>query len=110
MARIAIIHISDGADDIRESALPPGHTLAGLYAFPGRSELRAGCLGCGRGKLVGWGRHRTGYMRCATCGKRNPNVRRWFAAALFDWFGANIIGEDAPTLFKTPEGYHADNG
>lgn len=105
MPFVAIIHIGDGADDIRESALPPGHTLVGLYNFPNRAELRKGCLGCGKGKLVGWGRHRTGYMVCATCGGRNPKVRRWFTGALFDWFGANILGNDAPALFRTPDGY-----
>lgn len=111
MPLVAIIHIADGSDDIRESALPPGHTLVALHEFPSRLELSQGCLGCGKGKVVGWGRSKLGYVCCGTCGRRNPSVRKWFRGALFDWFGANLLGNSAPALFRTPDGYgpHADN-
>lgn len=109
MPFLAIIHITDGADDIRESPLPPGHTLVALHEWPDRAELRNGCYGCAKGKLSGWVRHPKGYMVCMTCGKRNPRVRRWFIGGLFDWFGANILGNNAPALFRTPIGYRADN-
>lgn len=108
MAFIAIIHINDDHTAARIAeryAHGDAGRIVGLYNFPSRAELRKGCLGCGKGKLVGWGRHGTGYMVCATCGGRNPKVRRWFTGALFDWFGANILGNDAPALFRTPDGY-----
>jgi hypothetical protein len=112
MPLIAIIHLPDHTavggitEDI--AALPdniPGAMLVAVHEFPNRAELRQGCLGCGKGKMVGWGRHRKGYMVCGTCGGRNPKVRRWFTGALFDWFGANLLGDNAPALFRTPDGY-----
>jgi hypothetical protein len=111
MALIAIIHIPDHTTDdaLDITGLPDSARLVAVHEFPNRLELRRGCLGCGKGKLVGWKRHRKGYMVCATCERRNPNVRGWFVKALFDWFGANILGDDAPSLFRTPEGYSFDH-
>jgi hypothetical protein len=110
MALIAVIHIADGPhpDGVadRISDLPEGYRLVGIYDFPDRMELRRGCTGCttGKRKIQGWTRHKNGYMMCASCEGRNPNLRRWFTGGLFDWFGANLY-RHAPALFRTPEGY-----
>ena len=110
MALIAIIHIPDHtADDVisQRHTLEQihGSRLVALHEWPERTELRQGCYGCAKGKLSGWVRHSKGYMVCMTCNKRNPKVRRWFLGGLFDWFGANLLGDNAPALFRTPEGY-----
>lgn len=107
MALIAIVHVPDGPhpDGVAEriSELPEGYRLVGIYEFPSRSELK--CSGnCVRKGSGAWSRHKLGFMKCSICGSRNKNIRRWFVGALFDWFGANLY-PDAPTLFRTPEGY-----
>lgn len=111
MALIAIVHLPDHTtgDAVDITDLPDSAKLVGVYEWPERAELRQGCYGCAKGKLSGWVRHPKGYMVCMMCNKRNPKVRRWFIGGLFDWFGANLLGKDAPLLFQTPEGYHADN-
>lgn len=114
MARIAIVHFPDhtaGATidpqttgeylnlDLQQS----GGRVIGIYAFPGRSELK--CSGaCVRKGSGAWGRDKMGFMKCSICGFRNKRLRKWFVGALFDWFGANLYPE-APALFRTPEGY-----
>ncbi len=115
MGRIALIHLPDhtpGAAidpqttyeylsaDLQQS----GAVVVGLYEFPRRSELT--CNGnCVRGKTGAWSRHPDGYMKCSICGSRNKRVRRWLTDALFDWLGANLLGNAAPALFRTPDGY-----
>lgn len=111
MPRIAIIHIMDDhtAEDValHMVGIPDQYRLVGVYDFPARSELKcAGCTGTNkRQKMISWGRHQKGFMVCAGCGSRNLNVRRWFVGSLFDWFGANLLGRNAPGLFRTPAGY-----
>lgn len=105
MPFIAIIIVPDHttAMDIMSATLPPDHRLVGVYEFPNRSELT--CTGnCVRKGTGAWGRDKRGFMKCAICGSRNRNIRRWFAGGLFDWFGANLYPQ-APKLFQTPEGY-----
>lgn len=110
MPFIALVYIDD--DHTAEAFMedPPfadqGLRLVGVYDFPSRAELRRGCAGCTTGgrKIQGWTRDKRGFMVCANCGGRNPNLRRWFVGALFDWLGANLYPH-APALFRTPEGY-----
>jgi hypothetical protein len=112
MALLAIVHIPDHTADDIESVGQQLHTLeqiygsrvVGVYRFPNRSDLK--CTGtCVRKNSGAWSRSPMGFMKCSICGSRNKRLRHWFAAALFDWFGANLIGDDAPALFRTPEGY-----
>ena len=107
MPLIAIIHIPDDhtADGLMSPDIewPNGSRLVGVYNFPTKSELTCGGS-CTRKGSGAWSRHKLGFMKCSICGSRNKNVRRWFAGALFDWFGANLY-PDAPKLFQTPEGY-----
>lgn len=108
MAFIAIIHITDhtASDGLMSPDInwPAGSQLVGMYEFPSRHELK--CTGnCIRGKTGAWHRNPKGFMECAICGSRNKRVRRWFTDALFDWFGANLMKDNAPALFRTPDGY-----
>lgn len=111
MALIAIVHLPDhtagsleiltAEELIRDSA---NTRVVGVYEFPHRSELK--CSGtCVRKGSGAWRRDPRGFMKCSICGSRNKNIRRWLVGALFDWFGANLLGDDAPKLFQTPEGY-----
>ena len=120
MALIAIVHLPDHTADDVETLLDADGNMSGeftadgvivaVHEWPNRAEVRNGCYGCAKGKLSGWVRHSKGYMVCMTCGKRNPKVRRWFIGGLFDWFGANLLGNNAPALFRTPEGYGDSRG
>lgn len=110
MALIAIVHIRDHTTP--DEVVSQRHTLeqiygsrlVGLYEFPDRSETR--CKGnCTHRGTGAWGRDPHGFMRCSICGSRNQNIRRWFVGGLFDWFGANLLGDKAPGLFRTPDGY-----
>lgn len=110
MALLAIIHLPDHtADDVPNLAditLTDGALrIVGLYEFPShRGDIK--CIGnCVRGKTGAWTRDPRGFMKCAICGSRNKRIRRWFTEALFDWFGANLLGDKAPALFRTPDGY-----
>lgn len=111
MPLIAIIHILDhtAVDDIVQSGAPinilADHgRLVGLYDFPNRSELK--CNGTCTVKNSGaWRRDPRGFIKCSICGSRNKRIRRWFVGGLFDWFGANLLGSNAPALFRTPEEY-----
>lgn len=112
MALLALVHIPDHTagpitEDSPIAALAdgiPGAMVVGVYEFPNRSELK--CMGnCVRKGSGAWSRHKNGYMKCSICGSRNKNVRRWLVGGLFDWLGANLLGNDAPALFRTPEGY-----
>lgn len=109
MARIAIIHISDDhtADDMVGSPLPPGARWVGHFVYPTKTEPT--CTGGCSKRMVGWGRDKAGWMRCAGCGRRNPNVRQWLIKSLFDLLGANLY-PDAPRAFRTPDGYGNDAG
>lgn len=108
MPFIAVFHIPDDhtADAIRAGDIPVSRRdmrIVGLYQFPNRADLT--CTGCTSSKGNGWGRAPEGWMRCSTCGGRSRNVRRWLVGGLFDWLGANLLGDKAPALFRTPEGY-----
>lgn len=108
MPFIAIFHIPDDhtADAIVAGELPASRKemrIVGLYEFPKRGAFT--CDGCTSRKGNGWRRNRSGYLECSTCGGRSKRVRPWFAGGLFDWFGANLLGEKAPALFRTPDGY-----
>lgn len=114
MPHIAILHIPDHTPG---GALSPdelyqyltadlqysGARVIGLYEFPSKSD--PACTGCSSTKINGWGRSPRGWMRCSTCGHRSRNVRKWFVGSLFDWFGANLLGEKAPGMFRTPSEY-----
>jgi hypothetical protein len=116
MGYIAIIHVPDHttATDIINSAAPINvladqGRLVGMYEFPNHRENT--CRGYCTVKNTGaWTRDRKGFMKCAICGSRNKKIRRWFTEALFDWFGANLMGSNAPALFRTPEGYGPRDG
>jgi hypothetical protein len=116
MAYIAVVHIADHTTAAR--ALDPkdiathlnldleasGARIVGIYEFPNRAELK--CSGSCTVKNSGaWHRDPLGFMKCRVCGSRNKRIRKWFAGSLFDWFGANLMEDDAPALFRTPEGY-----
>jgi hypothetical protein len=114
MALIAIVHIPDHtADDAQvlfkrngemTSNFAASGRIVGLYEFPHLRKLK--CNGyCTHKNSGAWHRDGLGFIKCRICGSRNKNIRKWFAGALFDWFGANLIGDDAPALFRTPEGY-----
>lgn len=111
MAHIAIIHVLDDhtadaivAGEIGVSSWGTGTRIVGLYNFPNRAELK--CSGtCTRKNSGAWSRSPLGFMKCSICGSRNKRLRRWFVEAMFDWFGANLIGDSAPALFRTPDGY-----
>lgn len=108
MPFIAIFHVPDDhtARAMVEGDVPVSRRdmrLVGLYEFPTKNDPV--CTGCTSSKGNGWGRSPLGFMRCSTCGHRSRHVRRWFVGALFDWFGANLLGDKAPKMFQTPEGY-----
>jgi|SRR5688500_3592404 len=102
MPFLALIVVPDPPDDHTPPQIECGK-LVGLYNFPRRADLT--CNGCSSRKGNGWRRSRNGWMICSTCGGRNSQVRRWLVGSLFDWLGANLLGEHAPALFRTPEGY-----
>ena len=106
MPFIALIHIradQPTAEDMLTAPLPPGAQWVGLFSFPDRVEMK--CRGnCVRKGSSAWRRDRMGFVKCGICGSRNRMVRRWLVSALFDFLGANLY-EDAPAVFRTPDGY-----
>lgn len=117
MPFLALVFVPDHTTDSNEVALnlvdiPDSYRLVGLFRYPERKELtcRGSCLPKGK-SLGGWVRDRLGFMKCVVCGSRHRKTRSRVTGSLFDNLGANLY-EDAPAVFRTPEGYrfpYADN-
>ena len=113
MALLAIIHIPDhtAVADVVDSAGQMTSTMAydgrvvGVFDFPNRRDLQ--CPGtCTRKGSGAWSReHIGGWMKCSICGSRAKKMRQWLIGSLFDLLGANLINDQAPAAFRTPEGY-----
>lgn len=107
MALLAIIHLPDHtADDVEfvPAELFQGR-IVGIFDFPNRSQLK--CPGtCVRKGSGAWSReHIGGWMKCSICGSRAKKMRQWLIGSLFDLLGANLMNDQAPAAFRTPEGY-----
>jgi hypothetical protein len=105
---IAIIHVPDHTTDPRtiaaEIEVNAGAHVVGIFDYPNRKDLT--CTGnCVRKGSGAWRRDPRGFMKCSICGARNRNLRRWLINGLFDWLGSNLLGDEAPAAFRTPEGY-----
>lgn len=103
MAFVALVYVDDhtaGAIRAGDAPWEGSARTVGLFRYPSKSEI--GCpANC---KNTGWSRHAFGFMKCAGCGQRNKNIRRFVINALFDHLGANLI-IDPPQSFRTPDGY-----
>lgn len=108
MPRLALVYIPDNhtPDDVALHMVgtPDSYRLVGLYDLPKRSQLT--CPGsCPMRNDRGWTRDPFGFMKCGVCGSRNKRIRRAITDALFDWLGANLLGQEAPALFRTHPDY-----
>lgn len=59
----------------------------------------------------GWGEHHPywGWQRHAFCGRAGKWWRRGYGRRLFLALGVNLLGDKAPTIFKSPQGWGHEN-
>jgi hypothetical protein len=83
-----------------------GHRIVGVFSFPRKEELTCTGFCTARGwKVGGWTRHIRGWMICGVCGQRHRDTFKRLRGSLFDYLGANLMGDKAPALFRTTPGY-----
>jgi hypothetical protein len=89
----------------------PDARVVGMYEDPKGKECRCRSQKTARNKDFGWGPQHEfwGWQRHSMCSRAGVWWRRNYGRRLFLSLGVNLLGDKAPKIFQSPQGWGHEN-
>lgn len=105
--RIVLLYFGN-PDDAERFLHNTSERAVGMYEDPKGKECRCKNQPA---KDHGWGEHHNywGWQRHGFCGRAGKWWRRGYGRRLFLALGVNLLGDKAPAIFRSPQGWGHEN-
>lgn len=104
--RIVLVYFGN-PDDAERFVHNTSERVVGVYEDPKGKECTCRSQRAGRAKEFGWGEQHPywGWQRHGMCKRAGVWWRRNYGRRLFLALGVNLLGDKAPKIFQSPQGW-----